>query len=202
MDLDQKIKRSLEIKSEWRGSTTQMWSEISEELQQKKSWWQRQQFWVSTLAAATVVLILFLQTNKPIPKPNTIAEPESTHQQTPDALPKVATFRTMLVEEPLVVKPDDKIYLTLDHWPSLETNESNKVTLSILKIEENTASESVIEKIVLNEEDLDLNNDFTVDSPTKSGTYRVVIEGNLLVDDTIHTVHAAKLIKVSTEEGR
>jgi len=94
MDLDQKIKESLMIKSEWNGSVTKMWNNISNELQPKKPWWQRQQFWFSTVTAAIAILILFLQTNKPTSPLQPIAEPESTQEQLLNGLPKVATFRT------------------------------------------------------------------------------------------------------------
>lgn len=202
MDLDQKIKKSLDLKSEWHGSTTQMWADISSELQTKRPWWKKQQLWFSTFAAAAVILILFLQTNKPISPPSTVADPESAHHQISDGLPKVASFSTMIVEEPLAVEPNEKIHLSLSHWPALESDEPDKITFSILHIEEITGSESLIEEIIVNEEDLDLKNDFVVIAPEKSGTYRLVIEGNLEIDETIHTIHASKLIEVSTEKGR
>ncbi|HHU61756.1 MAG: hypothetical protein QM401_00260 [Bacillota bacterium] len=202
MDLDQKIKESLMIKSEWNGSVTKMWNNISNELQPKKPWWQRQQFWFSTVTAAIAILILFLQTNKPTSPLQPIAEPESTQEQLLNGLPKVATFRTMLVEEPLEVRPSGEIDLHLNYWPTLETEEFKEMTLSVLHIEETSGSESLVKVISLNEGTIDVNETFAVIAPDKAGTYRLVIEGNLEINQTVHTIHASKLIKVLNEEGR
>lgn len=61
MNFEEKIEQSLKVNSEWSGSADSLWEKIQVELPRKTPWWQKQQVWYGTAAAAVLVLALFLK---------------------------------------------------------------------------------------------------------------------------------------------
>ena len=61
MGFDEKVAESLRENSQWLGSPDKMWAEIQDELNEKIPWWRKQQLWLGTAVAATILLVFLFQ---------------------------------------------------------------------------------------------------------------------------------------------
>ena len=191
MTLDEKIKQALEINSEWKGSSDQLWQSISTQLGQKKRWWQRQNLWLGTAVAATVLLFFMVQAiRSPLP-------PELPEADMPLRMQTFSSF--MVMDEPLMLQKGAPLELVLERFPLLDDQAEQNLTLLIFKVEED-GTEVLSEEVSL--PPLGDTTILSVTTPTELGTYRILLQGTVHENGEFYSVFAEQRITLYDEEGR
>lgn len=190
MTFDEQIKKTLEEKSQWSGSSDQLWEKVATQLDQKKPLWHRPPFWLGTAVAAMFIVAVLLQTVfSPLP-------PE-THEA--EELPRMQTFSTiMLSPEPLFIQVGAELELALDIYLAGE-GETEYAHLLIWKLEE--LEETLITELDLNAKELLEQGSLTVSAPGEPGSYRLVVQGVARDQEQLYSIYAEQSIFVEIDQN-
>lgn len=186
---DEKVAESLRENSQWLGSPDKMWAEIQDELNEKIPWWRKQQLWLGTAVAATILLVFLFQ-GVLTPLPPVPTEPEMAPQMRSLAVQFVA-------EEPLVVNPGDEISIVLEL--SLEEVDGVPLPTTLIVTELGEGSGVTFQEVTLNGEAIS-SRSFTVLAPQKAGPYLIAVQGTIMQDGQLYKVHGEQEILVQNRE--
>lgn len=190
MAFEEKIAHSLRTNSKWQGSADLLWAEIQSQLEKKTPWWRKQQLWLGTVVAVTIIMAFFIQ-NVLTPLPPGPVEPELALQ------PKAFSVQ-FIIEEPLTVVPGDEISLAFDLLP-VDTSVAISPTLIITELGE--GSGILFQETPLSATDVHARN-LTVLAPSKPGLYRLAVHGTIVQGEQVYTIHGQREIVVQDEKGR
>ena len=189
MTFDEQIKRTLQENSEWTGSADVLWEKVASRLKQEQRWWMRRPLWLSTVAAATVLLAVMVHSML-TPPPRQAPEPaEFSRMQTFSAL--------MLPEESLVVQKEEPLELALDIYLAAPGDAKRQPLLLLWKQEE--SGDVLAGEYVLSDEDLFGKTFLAIKAPAESGSYRVVVQGTFYHEEQLYVVFTEKSIVVKGE---
>lgn len=183
MVLDRKIKQALEQNSEWNGSADGLWENIAVQLQPARRWWQLGRFWLGT-AAAALLLGLVLRTSLAPP-----AMPEL------EPAPRMQTFSALMAEE-LSIQGGEKLEIALDIFLLTDQSDAIEGLRLLIWEKEDGRGEKLWAEHALAEDGLFETSLLMASAPAEPGTYRLVVEGQMLHDGLVYEVRGEKEITV------
>lgn len=186
---DEQIKQTLKDNSQWPGSADDLWKSISSQLESEKPSRRPKPIWFGAAAAATIFLAFLLQTTLPTVPP---AVPEVFEA------PQLRTFTmSMMVEEPLVVRSEEEVELTLNIYPALDSDLEEKLLLATW--EETEFGEVLVEERQLSPDDILGHDAILVKAPQAAGSYRLVLDGVFRDQGEFMVVFAEEKVHVEGE---
>ncbi|HBG00296.1 MAG TPA: hypothetical protein DDW87_01805 [Firmicutes bacterium] len=189
---EEKIEQTLREKSQWPGSSDDLWQRVSSQLKPEKPRWIQRRVWFGVAAAATVFLVFMVHTML-TPLPPEITDPELTER------PRIQSFSMPMPSEKVrTVLPGEKVQIALDRYPASEWDQEQLPRLTIWK---DVDSEQILQAERLLREDEILGQSFlVVRSPTEPGVYRFVVEGTFTLVGEHTVVFAEETIRVEGEK--